>query len=152
MNPTEAINPKVDHILEDQIGQIWAYVREHRDSLDSERGRKMIRVACERAVEKVDAMLTEVSARLEVVTKRKADLKAELKESHSLTGELQAKLVAAEAKAQEQQDALEAAKRENAALQQQVESLSRKKKKTAEVAPPAEPTPVSDQEPLIAKA
>lgn len=147
MNPTEAINPKVDHILKDQINQIWAYVREHRDNLDSERGCKMIRVACERAVEQVKGMLAETTARLEAVSKQKADLKAELKESHKLTAELQAKLVASEARASELQASMEAAEKAKAAQQQFLEEWKAKKQKAG-----AKATDSSEPEPLTAKA
>jgi len=150
---TSEILPQVDRLLEDQINQIWAYVREHRDNLDSERGCKMIRVACERAVEQVGGMLTEVSARLEVMSKHKADLKAELKELQRHVAEVQAKLLAAEAKSRELQDALDASMLDNAALQKRLDALSPKKKKAAsEASPPAELPPNTATEPLIAKA
>ena len=147
MTTNVEILPKVDRILDDQINQIWEYVREHRDNLDSERGCKMIRVACERAVEQVNQLLAEATARLEVASSRKAELKSELKESQKQAAETQAKLVAAESRVSELQASLEAAEKAKAAQQQFLEEWKAKRKKAAGEDPTS-----SEPEPLTAKA
>lgn len=64
------MKPTTRRILDDRINAIWSYVREHRNSLDSERATTMIRDLVQSAVCDVNELLIAETAK--VVKLRKA--------------------------------------------------------------------------------
>lgn len=87
MNAQEAWEMKLSAMIDEQTWKIWAYVRENRNSLDSERGCKMIRDGFELAIQRLkndvtNSFRSENRAKEKLTECRKElnQLKKELKE------------------------------------------------------------------------
>jgi len=76
MTLTQQMQSDIDRDIEERTNLIWAWVREHRNSLDSERGCRMIREAIAAAIEAS-------TGRIEPLLDCIDELKRELKEARS---------------------------------------------------------------------
>lgn len=129
MATQEEIQPAIDRILEDRTNAIWAYVREHAHSLNSDVACRWIRAACERGAEEIGSVLAEVAGRLDAATKRKQEISVELKAAHKQNADLQAQLLTVQSTAAQLQASLDECQQAGMILQKKLDALQKPKRK-----------------------
>lgn len=75
----EQITKAIELDIDERTTNIWAWVREHRHSLDAERGRRMIREAIAAATESLCKQIAPMLLEIDALKKRLSDVRAKAK-------------------------------------------------------------------------